>query len=73
MNLKEKLLTINEVLEIAKISRHTLYRDTRDGIIPSIKFGKNVRYRESDVMRYAEEKSQSNKVKYYINKKQEEK
>ena len=69
--LKGNLLTVNEVLEIAGVSRYTLYRDTRSGKIKSLKFGKNVRYREEDVERYAEEKKQSYLVNYYKQKKDE--
>ena len=70
--LKGNLLTVNEVLEIAGISRYTLYRDSRSGKIKPIKFGKSVRYREEDVERYAEEKKQSYLVNYYKQKKEKE-
>ena len=56
----EKLYTTNEVLEYAKVSRATLYRDIERNIIIPIKIsnkdrGRN-RYKESDVLRYAKEK-----------------
>jgi len=70
--LKGNLLTVNEVLEIAGISRYTLYRDSRSGLIQPLYFGKNVRYREEDVMRYAEEKKKSYRVIYYKQKKEKE-
>lgn len=67
--LSGNLLTVNEVLKITGVSRYTLYRDSRSGKIQPIYFGKNVRYREEDVKRYAEEKKQSVRVIYYQNQK----
>lgn len=69
--LKGNLLTVNEVLEMAGVSRYTLYRDSRSGKIQPIYFGKSVRYQEEDVKRYAEEKKQSIRVNYYKQKKEE--
>lgn len=65
---KDKLLTIKEVLDISKISRYTLYRDIKSGMLPSINIGRNVRIKESDAIKYAEEKGQSKMVLYYRNK-----
>lgn len=48
-----KLLTVKEALEIAKVSRYTLYKDIKSGKIKSINFGRNVRFREEDVLAYA--------------------
>ena len=70
--LKGNLLTVNEVLEITGVSRYTLYRDSRSGKIQPIYFGKNVRYQEEDVLRYAEEKKKSYLVNYYKQKKEKE-
>lgn len=72
MALKGKLLTIKEVLEIASVSRYTLYRDSQNGKIEPIYFGKNVRYREADVIKYAESKKQSVHVNYYKQMKEKE-
>lgn len=69
--LKGNLLTVNEVLEIAGISRYTLYRDSKNGHIQPIYFGKNVRYREEDVKEYAEKKKQSARVNFYKQKEKE--
>lgn len=70
--LKGNLLTINEVLKMAGISRYTLYRDSRNGLIKPIYFGKNVRYKEEDAKQYAEEKKQSIRVIQYQQKKAKE-
>lgn len=67
-----KLLTVNEVLKIAGISRHTLHRDTKSGKIKVIRFGKALRYREEDVNKYAEKKKHSKSVNYYKQKKAKE-
>lgn len=70
--LNGKLLTVKEVLEITGVSRYTLYRDSRSGKIQPLYFGKNVRYQEEDVERYAEEKKQSVRVLYYQQNKDKE-
>ena len=64
----EKLLTIKETIEMAQISRFSLYRDIKSGKLPALYFGKNVRIKESDAIAYAEEKSKSKRVAYYKNK-----
>ena len=70
--LKGNLLTVNEVLKITGISRHTLYRDSRNGKIKPIYLSSRiVRYREEDVKKYADEKKQSYLVNYYKQKKKE--
>lgn len=73
LDMKSKLLTVEETLKIAGISRYTLYRDSKNGKIEAINFGVNVRFREDDVMRYAEEKKNSVFVNYYKNKKERDK
>ncbi len=64
----DKLLTIKEVMELAGVSRYTLYRGIRSGKVPSIQFGRNVRIRESDALAYAEAMGASKKVAYYRSK-----
>lgn len=68
INLDDRLLTIKEVLEIAGISRYTLYRDIKSGKIPAVYFGVNVRIKESDAFAYAESKRNSSRVAYYKDK-----
>lgn len=68
LDVESKLLTIKETLEIAKVSRYTLYRDIRSGKIPAIYVGRNVRLKESDALAYAQEKNESKHVAYYNNK-----
>lgn len=64
----DKLLTIKEVLEMSKVSRYTLYRDIKSGYVATINFGRNVRIKESDAIRYAKVKGQSKLVAHYRNK-----
>ena len=44
----DELLTTEEAMTLAKVSRPTLHRWKKAGLIPFIKIGKNVRYRKSD-------------------------
>ena len=68
LGLDEKLLTVKEVLEIAKVSRYTLHRSVKSGKIPAIYIGSNVRFKESDAMAYAEYMGQNPRVLSYREK-----
>lgn len=57
-----KLLTIKETLEMAKVSRYTLYKDIKAGKIEALYIGKNVRIKETDAIAYAEKKGQRKKT-----------
>lgn len=46
----ERMLTTEEVCEIAQVSRQTVHRWKTAGIIPFLKIGKSVRFKYSDVM-----------------------
>lgn len=48
----ERLLTIEEVCQIAQVSRQTVNRWQRSGVVPYHKIGKAVRFKYSDVMRF---------------------
>ena len=45
----DSFLTTEEVCEYLRISRPTIHRWKREGVIPHIRIGKNIRYRESDL------------------------
>jgi excisionase family DNA binding protein len=47
---EEKLLTTNEACEFLRISKPTLHRWKKEGIVPHVRFGSNIRYKESDLM-----------------------
>ena len=45
----DSLLTTEEACEYLRISRPTIHRWKREGFIPHIRIGNNIRYRESDL------------------------
>lgn len=47
-----KLLTVNEVAKILRVSNMTVYRLVKGQQIPAIRVGKNYRIKESDVEKY---------------------
>jgi len=47
-----KLLTVNEVAQILRVSNMTVYRLVKSNQIPAIRVGKNYRIKESDVEKY---------------------
>ena len=48
---EEVLLTSSEVCAIARIHRNTLYRWIADGTLPAYRFGKEYRFKRSDLDR----------------------
>lgn len=52
----EKLLTTTEACELLRCSRPTLHRWKRDGLIPFVRIGTNIRYKESDLKKLIETK-----------------
>lgn len=53
---EDRLLTTEEACKMAQVSRPTLHRWKKAGIIPYVKVGKNVRYKYSDLMAAMESK-----------------
>jgi excisionase family DNA binding protein len=47
-----KLLTVNEVAKILRVSNMTIYRLVKGKQIPAIRVGKNYRIKETDVEKY---------------------
>lgn len=47
-----RLLTVNEVADILRVSNMTVYRLIKGGQIPAIRVGKNYRIKEADVNKY---------------------
>lgn len=45
----DKLFTASEACEILRCSRPTLHRWKKNGIIPFVNIGGNIRYRKSDI------------------------
>ncbi len=54
-----ELLTIDEVITMLGITKPTLWRWTKDGIIASVKVGKKVRYKLSEVHNFIENGSKN--------------
>lgn len=50
--MSNKLLTVNEVAKILRVSNMTVYRLVKKKEIPAIRVGKNYRIKESDVDAY---------------------
>lgn len=50
--LSNKLLTVNEVAKILRVSNMTVYRLVKGKQIPAIRVGKNYRIKEIDVDKY---------------------
>jgi excisionase family DNA binding protein len=50
--LSNKLLTVNEVAKILRVSNMTVYRLVKGKQIPAIRVGKNYRIKETDVEKY---------------------
>ena len=46
---EEKLLTTTEASEFLRISRITLHRWKKEGIIPHVRIGDTIRYKKSDL------------------------
>lgn len=54
--MKEKLLTINEITEILKVSKLTIYRYIKAGKLPAYKVGRDYRIKEKDFNQLLENK-----------------
>ena len=50
--MSNKLLTVNEVAKILRVSNMTVYRLVKSKQIPAIRVGKNYRIKEIDVEKY---------------------
>ena len=46
------LLTLQEVSEMLQVSKHTLYRLTKNGELPSLRVGKSLRYDAKEIYEY---------------------
>lgn len=58
--MKEKLLTINEITAILKVSKLTVYRYIKSGKLPAYKMGRDYRIKEEEFKKYLD------KIKYRI-------
>lgn len=53
---EEKLLTSEEACSFLRCSKPTLHRWKKDSIIPHVRIGSNIRYKESDLRSLLESK-----------------
>jgi excisionase family DNA binding protein len=53
---EERLLTTSEACELLRCSKPTLHRWKKAGLVPFLKIGVNIRYRESDLRKLIETK-----------------
>ena len=51
-----RLLTVNEVADLLRVSRMTVYRLIKHGEMPALRVGRNYRLREEDVHNYLTER-----------------
>ena len=58
----EKLLTATQIAELLQVKESTIRDWTHTNFIPYIKFGRLVRYKESDILEWLEKRSK-NKLK----------
>jgi excisionase family DNA binding protein len=47
-----RLLTVNEVADLLRVSRMTVYRLIKDGEMPAFRVGRSYRLRDEDVQAY---------------------
>ena len=69
MNIEVKWYNQKELMELAGVSRQTVYVDIKKGDLNAHKFGKSLRFTEEEVNRYVEKKKGSNFVKAWKQKK----
>ena len=50
----DKLLTSNEAVSFLRCSKPTLHRWKKEGIVPFVRIGTNIRYKESDLKKLIE-------------------
>ena len=54
--LGRRLLTVNEVADLLRVSRMTVYRLIKTGEMPALRVGRSYRLREEDVTTYLRER-----------------
>ncbi|HEX2026047.1 MAG TPA: helix-turn-helix domain-containing protein [Actinomycetota bacterium] len=47
-----RFITVNEVAQLLRVSKMTVYRLIRQGDLPAVRIGRGYRLREEDVHRY---------------------
>jgi excisionase family DNA binding protein len=53
------LLTVEQAAEVLSLSRRTLWRLTKDGKLPSVRYGRAVRYWIEDLKKWVEKQREA--------------
>jgi len=61
----DKLLTIDDVARILSVKKSTIYQWVHMRLIPCIKVGRFVRFREKDIQRWLKEKEVKPTRRYF--------
>jgi len=61
----QKLLTPQEMADCLGVEKSTIYQWTHQGFIPHIKLGKLVRFREGDVTKWLDSRTQNGRKATY--------
>lgn len=64
--MSDRLLSVNELVEKLNISRSTVLNWVREGKIPSIKLGRQWRFRSQDVENWLKSKEKQKKERFSI-------
>jgi excisionase family DNA binding protein len=48
----EKMITVAQLSETLQVPAHWIRRRVREGVIPAVKVGRQLRFRESDIEAY---------------------
>lgn len=62
----EKLLTVSEVSELLSVSQSLVYKWVHYDLIPHVKIGTLVRFRESELDRWLKNKTHRGRLSYKI-------
>jgi len=57
-----KLLTTEEIAELLGVRESTIYQWTQQGFIPHVKLGRLVRFREADITKWLDERSENGRT-----------
>jgi len=73
VDIKESLMTVEDVAKYLKLKPQTIYKWAQDGTIPAIKLGKEWRFRLSIIDKWLDQKFLESPAMLAMNNKSEEK
>ena len=62
----QKLLSVQEMADYLGVKTSTIYQYTHQGFIPHIKLGKNIRFRESVILKWLEKRSVAGRATHKV-------